>query len=175
VQLYRYFVSQSIEFCHHNPLCCFSMRVYSCCLFIYDSVRKLLDTTAYSWKILRRMTILKEIKYGLYGDYIFVVARTPKTLLSWKYFHETGQKYFMEQSVWTVYLKSSNTATHTRCVAVVSARWGADCVRLRVVVKSDNCGVGQDCSGKGVCFSNISMVSVRPLVSCWSVSVQHER
>ncbi|PNF26173.1 hypothetical protein B7P43_G04444 [Cryptotermes secundus] len=40
---------------------------------------------------------------------------------------------------------------------VVSARWGTECVRLRVVVKSDNCGEGQDCSGKGVCFSNISM------------------
>jgi hypothetical protein len=24
VLLYRYFVSQSNEFCHHNPLCCFS-------------------------------------------------------------------------------------------------------------------------------------------------------
>jgi hypothetical protein len=24
VQLYQYFASQSSEFCHHNPLCCFS-------------------------------------------------------------------------------------------------------------------------------------------------------
>jgi hypothetical protein len=30
VQLYRYFVSQSTEFCHHNPLCCFSTSVYCC-------------------------------------------------------------------------------------------------------------------------------------------------
>jgi hypothetical protein len=30
VQLYRYFVSQSSEFCHHNPLCCFSTSVYCC-------------------------------------------------------------------------------------------------------------------------------------------------
>jgi hypothetical protein len=35
VQLYRYFVSQSSEFCHHNPLCCFSTSVY-CCLFRYQ-------------------------------------------------------------------------------------------------------------------------------------------
>jgi len=28
--LYRYFVSQSIEFCRHNPLCCFSTSVYGC-------------------------------------------------------------------------------------------------------------------------------------------------
>jgi len=34
VQLYRYFVSQSSEFCRHNPLCCFSMSV-CCCLFCY--------------------------------------------------------------------------------------------------------------------------------------------
>jgi hypothetical protein len=46
VQLYRYFVSQSSEFCHHNPLCCFSASVY-CCLFRYDPVRKLLDTPPY--------------------------------------------------------------------------------------------------------------------------------
>jgi len=30
VQLYRYFVSQSSEFCRHNPLCCFSTSVYLC-------------------------------------------------------------------------------------------------------------------------------------------------
>jgi hypothetical protein len=35
VQLYRYFVSQSTEFCHHNPLCCFSMSVYCCYSFRY--------------------------------------------------------------------------------------------------------------------------------------------
>jgi len=29
-----YFVSQSSEFCRHNPLCCFSTSVY-CCLFRY--------------------------------------------------------------------------------------------------------------------------------------------
>jgi len=28
--LYRYFVSQSSEFCRHNPLCCFSTSVYCC-------------------------------------------------------------------------------------------------------------------------------------------------
>jgi hypothetical protein len=34
LQLYRYFMSQSSEFCRHNTLCCFSMSVY-CCLFRY--------------------------------------------------------------------------------------------------------------------------------------------
>jgi hypothetical protein len=36
-----YFVSQSSEFCCHNPLCYFSMSV-SCC-FVIDSVWILLD------------------------------------------------------------------------------------------------------------------------------------
>jgi hypothetical protein len=35
VQLYRYFVSQSSEFCCHSPLCCFSTSVCCCCLFRY--------------------------------------------------------------------------------------------------------------------------------------------
>jgi len=47
VQLYCHFVSQSSEFCRHNPLCCFSTSVYLCCLFRYDLVRKLLDTPSY--------------------------------------------------------------------------------------------------------------------------------
>jgi len=47
VQHYRYFVSQSSEFCRHNPLCCFSTNVYCCCLFHYDSVWKLLGTPLY--------------------------------------------------------------------------------------------------------------------------------
>jgi hypothetical protein len=34
VQLYRYFVSQSSEFCRHIPLCCFTTSAY-CCLFRY--------------------------------------------------------------------------------------------------------------------------------------------
>jgi hypothetical protein len=58
LQLYRYFVSQSSEFCRHNPLCCFSTSVYCCKrIFRYDSVRKLLDTRS-----CKQMIILK-----LYG------------------------------------------------------------------------------------------------------------
>jgi hypothetical protein len=34
MQLSRYFVSQSSEFCRHNPLCCFSTSVYLLLLFI---------------------------------------------------------------------------------------------------------------------------------------------
>jgi hypothetical protein len=35
VNLYRYFVSQSSEFCRHNPLCCFSTSVYCCCCCLF--------------------------------------------------------------------------------------------------------------------------------------------
>jgi hypothetical protein len=34
VQLYRYFVGQSSEFCRYNPLCCFSTGVYCCCCLL---------------------------------------------------------------------------------------------------------------------------------------------
>ncbi|KAJ8736373.1 hypothetical protein PYW08_007029 [Mythimna loreyi] len=40
---------------------------------------------------------------------------------------------------------------------VVSENWKSQCVRLKVTVKSDNCGEFQDCSGKGVCYTNVSM------------------
>jgi len=35
MQLYLYFVSQSSEICSRNPLRCFSVSVYCCCLFRY--------------------------------------------------------------------------------------------------------------------------------------------
>ncbi|BFF95981.1 uncharacterized protein DMAD_13274 [Drosophila madeirensis] len=40
---------------------------------------------------------------------------------------------------------------------VVSELWGAQCVRLKVTTKTDNCGENADCSGKGVCYSNAGM------------------
>lgn len=42
---------------------------------------------------------------------------------------------------------------------MVSELWDKQCVRLRVNVKSDNCGENAECSGKGICYSNASMVS----------------
>jgi hypothetical protein len=46
--MYHYFVSQSSDFCRHKHLCCFSTSVYCCKrIFLYDSVRKLLDTPSY--------------------------------------------------------------------------------------------------------------------------------
>jgi len=48
MQLYRYLVSQSSEFFHHNPLCCFSMSVYCyCCLFRYRLSPKTFGYTLY--------------------------------------------------------------------------------------------------------------------------------
>jgi hypothetical protein len=49
MQLYRYIVSQSSEFFRHKPLCYFSTSVYCYYrLYLYDSVRKLLDTPSYA-------------------------------------------------------------------------------------------------------------------------------
>lgn len=45
-------------------------------------------------------------------------------------------------------------------VLVVSKNWATQCVRLKVTVKSDNCGDSQDCSGNGVCYTNVSMVGI---------------
>jgi hypothetical protein len=47
--LYRYFMSQSSEFCRHNPLCCFSTNVnFLSVYFVIDSVRNLLDISSYA-------------------------------------------------------------------------------------------------------------------------------
>jgi hypothetical protein len=48
VQLYRYFVSQSSEFCRHSPLCCFSMSVCCCCCYCLFCHRLSLETFGYT-------------------------------------------------------------------------------------------------------------------------------
>jgi hypothetical protein len=69
VQLYRYFVSQSSEFCRHNPLCCFSTIVYfCCCLFRYDSVRKLLDIPSYNVYRVYILIIFTTFMKGIFSD-----------------------------------------------------------------------------------------------------------
>jgi hypothetical protein len=51
VQLYRYFMSQSSEFCSHNPLCYFSTNVCCCCLFRYGlSTETFWYTFIYIWR-----------------------------------------------------------------------------------------------------------------------------
>jgi hypothetical protein len=72
-QLYRYFLSQSSEFCHHNPLCCFSTSVYCCKrIFRYDSARKLLDTPSYI-HFLSLHTSLPTTSWMI-GDHIWYTA-----------------------------------------------------------------------------------------------------
>jgi hypothetical protein len=51
VQLYRYFASQSSEFCCHNPLCCFSMSVY-CCKRIF---RYRLSTETFGYTLIYKL------------------------------------------------------------------------------------------------------------------------
>jgi hypothetical protein len=81
VQLYRCFVSQSSEFCRHNTLCCFSKSVYCCCcLFRYDSVRKLSDTvTPWGRILMYRRTLLLPSS-----------ARSSETSVS---YHDTTRHY----------------------------------------------------------------------------------
>jgi hypothetical protein len=67
-------VSQYSEFCPHNPLCHFSMSVYYCCLFHYDSVRKLLDIPSYVYNMYVRMYICESKQYDCYSVIRFVTA-----------------------------------------------------------------------------------------------------
>ncbi|GBP20653.1 Protein eyes shut homolog [Eumeta japonica] len=57
----------------------------------------------------------------------------------------------------SIYIEIRRTLNTKGGKLVVSENWGSQCVRLKVTVKSDNCGDSQDCSGHGVCYSNISM------------------
>jgi hypothetical protein len=50
MQLYRYCVSQSSEFCRHNHLCCFSTSVYCCCLFRYRLSPETFGHTLVHWE-----------------------------------------------------------------------------------------------------------------------------
>jgi hypothetical protein len=55
VQLYHYFVSQSSEFCRHNPLCCFSTSVY-CCKRIF---RYRLNPETFGYTLVRKKSCPK--------------------------------------------------------------------------------------------------------------------
>ncbi|GJQ66984.1 hypothetical protein Trydic_g21917 [Trypoxylus dichotomus] len=59
------------------------------------------------------------------------------------------------QKVVTLYDKDLTEGINL--LIVVSELWKNQCIRLKVVVKSDNCGDNEDCSGKGICYSNVSM------------------
>ncbi|XP_044256484.1 delta and Notch-like epidermal growth factor-related receptor [Tribolium madens] len=59
------------------------------------------------------------------------------------------------QKVVTLYDKDLTLGINL--LIVVSELWGNQCIRLKVTVKSDNCGENEDCSGKGICYSNDSM------------------
>jgi hypothetical protein len=61
MQFYCYFVSQSSEFCHHNPLCCFSTSVY-CRLFFIS-----LSTQSGNFWIHRRTSVTFRYFNSKYG------------------------------------------------------------------------------------------------------------
>jgi len=73
MQLYSCFMSQSSEFCRHNPLCCSSASVYCCRrIFRYDSVRKLLDTPSFY----PRYPILKTLSISYISDQVSHAYKT---------------------------------------------------------------------------------------------------
>jgi len=87
VQLHRYFVTYSIEFCRYDPLCCFSVSVY---IVRHDSVRKLLDTTSN----IRRQWILRvETRWKWsFGNFV-----PKKEMLTWEF--ELARRTFSTGSI----------------------------------------------------------------------------
>jgi hypothetical protein len=93
VQLYRYFVSQSNEFCRHNPLYCFSTMfiIIIVVYFVMYSVRKLLDTPSY-------LSIL---------GYIWTCCYPPKEIPEWTF---CSTECEIQDIHWCVTLGLYNTA-----------------------------------------------------------------
>jgi hypothetical protein len=90
MQLYRHFVSQSNEFCSHNPLCCFSTSVCCrrrCFYFAIDSVRKLLDTPSYVTACFMVLTANQPVKkFPAFYErrrFIIVFTRIPLPWATW--------------------------------------------------------------------------------------------
>jgi len=85
VQLYRYFVSQSGEFCCHGPLCCFSTSITKGkFIFRYDSVRKLLDTPSYMNKVKMGKLLQVTTIFGMKKEMlrIFCLSRYKKLTMA---------------------------------------------------------------------------------------------
>jgi hypothetical protein len=66
MQSYRYFVSQSSEFCLHNPLCCFLMSVCFC-LFRYRLSLESFGYTLVCYSSICQQTLMKTLKNACCG------------------------------------------------------------------------------------------------------------
>jgi hypothetical protein len=76
VQLYRYFVSLSSEFCRHKPLCWFSTSVY-CCKRIFR-YRLSPETFGYTLVLFHHCTVsqpISRLEHGIFWCVIAVVVR----------------------------------------------------------------------------------------------------
>jgi hypothetical protein len=76
VQLYRYFVSQSSEFCRHNPLYCFLTSVCCCCCWFRYRLSP--DTFGY--------TLVYAVGHGLLIVRSFHIFRARATSFVWPSF-----------------------------------------------------------------------------------------
>jgi hypothetical protein len=72
VQLYRYFVSQSSEFCRHNPLRCFSTCVCCCCCCCWLRYPLISETFGYT----PRTTYLERVFFFQKTDTILKTSLT---------------------------------------------------------------------------------------------------
>jgi hypothetical protein len=139
VQLYRYFVSQSNEFCRHNSLCCFSTSVYCCYLFCYYLVRKLLDTPSYTqWN---RWNYCRESKFQLYNlQYTCISSCFQREIRRYHYGYagsvrwvsEWAWVYVLSQRAWmSAWIKESDCVHESGvavCVWVKEGEWHKECV-----------------------------------------------
>jgi len=65
VQLYRYLVSQSSEFCLRNPSCCFSASVY-CCKRVF---RYRLSTETFGYTLVHGLSSRHEQNFRIWNSY----------------------------------------------------------------------------------------------------------
>jgi hypothetical protein len=98
---YRYFVSQSSEFCRHNPLCCFSMsNTKGKRIFLYRLSPETFGYSLISWRKLTTCRLLVYVSQHLLLPLCFVSNMTPFWPLSLKRrvefqlkFHHTTSYY----------------------------------------------------------------------------------
>jgi hypothetical protein len=111
VQLYRYFVSQCSEFCHHNPLCCFSTSVY-CCKRIF-SYR--LSPETFGYTLLYRVRVFLVVR--------FTETNQPTPCSSW---------VFLEKLIFKKTVNKFPAFYETqRCITVLTKAHPKHCVTFR--------------------------------------------
>jgi hypothetical protein len=95
VQFYRNFMSQSSEFCLHNPLSCFPTSVYSCCLFHY---RLSSETFGYTFIFIYVITIKPSEVYAEETNVFGILVSLFEFTFSDLCFHSHSVKFAIPES-----------------------------------------------------------------------------